>query len=145
MGRDHNFGRKAILSASRHDFKYVGLLITSSYYFDKCIKNSTFYQILSLLVTMNNDCLGVILQKNETESWLPRLPDFQRKIAGSAKQNYCSSAVVIVRWDTFSKSEEYLENTERLIRYIKRSRSTEIRLMPKLYKCIHVYLHCIKS
>jgi len=43
MGRDHNFGREAILSASWHDFKYVGLLITSSYYFDKCIENSTFY------------------------------------------------------------------------------------------------------
>lgn len=37
------------------------------------------------------------------------MPDFQRKIAGSAKQNYRSSAVVIVRWDAFSKSEEYLE------------------------------------
>jgi len=37
------------------------------------------------------------------------LPDFQRKIAESTKQNCRSSAVVIVRWDTFSKSEEYLE------------------------------------
>jgi hypothetical protein len=43
MGRDQNFGRKAILSVSRHNFKYVGLLITSSYYFDKRINISIFY------------------------------------------------------------------------------------------------------
>jgi len=43
MGRDHNFGREAILSASRHNFKCVGLFITKSYYFDKCFKSSVFF------------------------------------------------------------------------------------------------------
>jgi len=43
MGRDKNFGREAILSASRHNFKYVGLLITNSYYIDKCIKCNVFF------------------------------------------------------------------------------------------------------
>jgi hypothetical protein len=95
---------------------------------------------------MNNDFLGVILQKNETGSWIPALPHCQQKFGGSARQNYFFSAIVIVRWDTFSQSEEYLENTEKfkftrwwiLIWYlitVRGVKSTEIRLMQKLCKC----------
>jgi len=37
-GRDQDFGREAILSTSRHNFKYVGLLITDSYFSTSVLK-----------------------------------------------------------------------------------------------------------
>lgn len=68
MGSKQNFGLEAILSASRHNFKNVGLLITNAYYFNTCIKSSIF--LLNILTFSDHEqCLPLrIITKNETGS-----------------------------------------------------------------------------
>jgi hypothetical protein len=94
---------------------------------------------------MNNDCLDVILQKIKQALEYQRRQTVNENLPDQSDRIIFFSAVVIVRWDTFSQSEGYLENTEkfkftrcwRLFRYLIAARgvkSTEVRLMQKLCK-----------
>jgi hypothetical protein len=106
MGRKPDFSHEAILILSWNNI--MNLFITNSHYFHKCVRRSTFVNVITC-----SDTVTVLAWLSFSENW--QRPLTTRVISLSTKNYHISQtkwpsfASVIALWEKFSQLEKYLQ------------------------------------